>query len=160
MKRLLCISIILFVFTFMTKVQSTNNYTEPVLTGETAHRIAAEAFDEANRKGFFITVTVVDKSGQILSVIRHHNAGVHTLQASYKKAYTACSQKRETGEIRKGIMEGKIPEDIRFLDSNFSVMDGGIPIIIEGIVVGGIGVGGAHGNNDTEIARTAIEKQL
>lgn len=78
MKRLLCISIILFVFTFMTKVQSTNNYTEPVLTG----------------------------------------------------------------------------------DSNFSVMDGGIPIIIEGIVVGGIGVGGAHGNNDTEIARTAIEKQL
>lgn len=78
MKRLLCISIILFVFTFMTKAQSTNNYTEPVLTG----------------------------------------------------------------------------------DSNFSVMDGGIPIIIEGIVVGGIGVGGAHGNNDTEIARTAIEKQL
>ena len=78
MKRLLCISIILFVFTFMTKVQSTNNYTEPVLTG----------------------------------------------------------------------------------DSNFSVMDGGIPIIIEGIVVGGIGVGGAHGNNDTEIAKTAIEKQL
>lgn len=57
-------------------------------------------------------------------------------------------------------MEGKIPEDIRFLDSYFSVMDGGIPIIIEGIVVGGIGVGGAHGNNDTEIARTAIEKQL
>lgn len=45
-------------------------------------------------------------------------------------------------------------------DSNFSVMDGGIPIIIEGIVVGGIGVGGSHGNNDTEIARTAIEKQL
>ena len=34
MKRLLCISIILFVFTFMTKVQSTNNYTEPVLTGD------------------------------------------------------------------------------------------------------------------------------
>ena len=101
MKRLLCISIILFVFTFMTKAQSTNNYTEPVLTGETAHRIAAEAFDEANRKGFFITVTVVDKSGQILSVIRHHNAGVHTLQASYKKAYTACSQKKGNGRNKE-----------------------------------------------------------
>ncbi|MDY3070210.1 MAG: heme-binding protein [Parabacteroides sp.] len=160
MRRFLFTSFILFIYIFMSYAQSTNICKEPVLSGETASRIATKAFDEANRRGFFITVTVVDKSGQILSVIRHHNAGVHTLQASYKKAYTACSQKRETGEIRKGIIEGSIPEDIRFLDNNFSVMDGGVPITIEGIVVGGIGVGGAHGNEDTEIAKTAIDKLL
>lgn len=131
-------------------------YREPVLTGEMAQHIAQKAFEEAKRKGAFITVTVVDKSGQILSVIRDHHAGVHTLSASYKKAYTACSQKRETAEIMQGIKNGSIPEDIRFLDKNFTVMEGGIPIFIDNIVVGGIGVGGAHGKEDSHIARSGI----
>lgn len=39
-------------------------------------------------------------------------------------------------------------------------MDGGVPIIINGIVVGGIGVGGAHGSEDSRIAKTGITKGL
>ena len=144
----------------MLSAQSKEVYMEPVLTGETALRIAQEAFEEANRSGHCITVTVVDKSGQTLSVIRHHNAGVHTIQASYKKAYPAGSQTRETGEILKRIQNGTIPDDIRHLDNNFSAMEGGVPIIINGIVVGGIGVGGAHGSEDSRIAKTGICKGL
>ena len=67
---------------------------EPVLTGKMAAKIAQEAFAQAERDGLFITVTIVDKSGQTLAVLRHHNAGVHTVRASYKKAYTANSQKK------------------------------------------------------------------
>lgn len=160
MKKTLFVALILMICSTMASAQSAGIYKEPVLTGEAALRIAREAFAAAKEKGYFITVTVVDRSGQTLSVIRHHNAGVHTLQASYKKAYTACSQKRETGIIRKGIAEGSIPEDIRLLDDNFTVMDGGVPILVEGVVVGGIGVGGAHGNEDTAIAKIAIEKGL
>ena len=105
----------------------TNSPLEPVLTGKMAAKIVQAAFDEEEKDGIFITVTVVDKSGQTLGVLRHHNAGVHTLRASYKKAYTACSQKRETAEIARGIKEGTIPEDVRYLDENMLVMDGGIP---------------------------------
>lgn len=65
--------------------------------------------------------------------------------------------KRTTLEIFTGIKEGKIPEDIRYLDENFSVMEGGIPIKINETIVGGIGVGGAHGNEDTKIAMKALE---
>lgn len=54
----------------------------------------------------------------------------------------------------------KIPEDIRSLDSNFTVMEGGVPIVIEGVVVGGIGVGGAHGNEDTKLAYKGIAAVL
>lgn len=140
----------------MSKAQ-TNIILEPVLSGSMAANIAQTAFDVAEKDGLFITVTVVDKSGQILSVLRHHSAGVHTLSASYKKAYTACSQKRETAVIGAGIKNGTIPEDIRFLDENISVMDGGIPILINGIVVGAIGVGGAHGNEDVRIAKAGIK---
>ena len=130
---------------------------EPILTGEMAAKIVQAAFAQAEKDGLYITVTVVDKSGQTLAVIRHHDAGVHTIRASYKKAYTACSQKRETAEIAKGIKEGSIPEDVRFLDENILIMDGGIPISIKGRVVGGIGVGGAHGSEDVRIAKAGLK---
>lgn len=99
---------------------------------------------------------IVDKSGQILAVLRDDKAGVHTLNASYKKAYTATSQKRETVVIFKGVKEGKIPEDIRYLDDKFSIMPGGVLIFIDGVVVGGIGVGGAHLDEDVKIAKAGI----
>lgn len=130
---------------------------EPVLTGEMAGRMVQAAFSQAEADGLFVTVTVVDRSGQTLAVQRHHNAGVHTVRASYKKAYTACSQKRDTAEIAKGVKDGTIPEDVRFLDENILIMDGGIPVFIKGQVVGGIGVGGAHGNEDVRIARAGLK---
>lgn len=129
---------------------------EPILTGSMATKIALSAFEQAEKDGLFITVTVVDKSGQTLAVLRHHNAGVHTLRASYKKAYTANSQKRATAEIAQGIKAGTIPEDVRFLDENFLIMDGGLPIFINEKVVGGIGVGGAHGSEDNRIAQAGL----
>lgn len=148
--------ILLIFITTMTYAQK-EIVQEPVLTGEMAAKIVQRAFTQAVKDEVYVTVTVVDRSGQTLAVLRHHNAGVHTLRASYKKAYTACSQKRETSEIAKGISEGKIPEDVRFLDENILIMDGGIPIFINGKVVGGIGVGGAHGSEDIRIAKAGLE---
>lgn len=151
--RKVLIILSLFIAT-MTNAQKTT--VEPVLTGKMASKIVEKAFAEAEENGWYVTITVVDKSGQTLAVLRHHNAGVHTIRASYKKAYTACSQKRETAEIAKGIKDGTIPEDVRFLDGNILIMDGGVPIFIDGKIVGGIGVGGAHGNKDVDIAKAGI----
>ncbi|PST45211.1 glcG protein [Riemerella anatipestifer] len=154
----IAIHISLFVSLLMNiplQAQSKTLY-EPVLTGDAAMKIAQKAFDEANKSGHHISVTVVDQSGQTLAVLRHHNAGVHTLRASYKKAFTANSQKRETAEIAQGIKNGTIPEDIRYLDENILILDGGVPIYIDGKVVGGIGVGGAHGSEDVRIAKAGI----
>lgn len=134
-----------------------NTYLEPILTSELVEKIMKAATDEAKTNGFTVTVTIVDRSGQTLAVHRDHMAGVHTLRASYKKAYTATSQKRETAEIAKGIKDGTIPEDIRFLDENVLMMAGGIPIKIGNTVVGGIGVGGAHGDEDVKIAKAGLK---
>ena len=150
-------SILILLILFTTMSQAQEEYLlEPVLTAKMAAKILQSAFEQAEKDKLFVTITIVDKSGQILAVQRHHNAGVHTLRASYKKAYTANSQKRETAEIAKGIKDGTIPEDVRYLDENILVMDGGIPIFINGKVVGGIGVGGAHGSEDVRIARTGL----
>lgn len=154
MKKKTILILILFI-TVMANAQEKIT-TEPILTGESARKIVQRAFEQAEKDNLFVTITVVDKSGQTLAVLRHHNAGVHTIRASYKKAYTASSQKRETAEIAKGLKNGSIPEDFRFLDENILAMDGGIPIYINGKVVGGIGVGGAHGDEDVRIAKAGL----
>ena len=146
------------IFTTMTTTFAQNDIVlEPVLKGNMAAKIVQAASAQAEKDGMFVTVTVVDKSSQTLAVYRHHNAGVHTIRASYKKAYTANSQKRETAEIAKGIKEGTIPEDVRFLDENILILVGGVPIYINGKVVGGIGVGGAHDSEDTRIAKAGLK---
>lgn len=89
-------------------------------------------------------------------MLRDEKAGAHTLNASYKKAYTANSQKRETAVIFQGVKEGKIPEDIRYLDDKFSIMPSGVPIEVDGIVIGGIGVGDAHLEEDVKIAKAGL----
>lgn len=135
-----------------------DNYqsTASLLTGEMAQRMVNAAFMEAQKDDLCVSVTIVDRSGQTLAFLRDHRAGVHTIRSSYKKAYTANSQKRETAVIAQGIKNGDIPGDIRYLDENFLIMDGGIPIFIDGIVVGGIGVGGAHGSEDVQIAKAGL----
>lgn len=139
----------------MAYAQERSNY-GPILTADMAQEMIKAASNEAKKEKLTVTITIVDRSGQTLAVLRDHNAGVHTIRASYKKAYTANSQKRETAEIAKGVKDGTIPEDIRFLDENILIMDGGIPIFIDNIVVGGIGVGGAHGSEDVRIAKAGI----
>ena len=129
----------------------------PLLTGDMAQKIVNAAAIEANKNQFKVSITVVDRSGQTLAVLRDHEAGVHTIRASYKKAYTANSQKRETAVIAQGVKDGSIPPDIRYLDENILILDGGVPIYIDGIVVGGIGVGGAHGSQDVQVAKAGLK---
>ena len=102
---------LLIIFTFFTSMTYAQDdiVQEPVLTGAMAQKMVQAAFAQAEKDGLFVTITVVDKSGQTLAVLRHHNAGVHTIRASYKKAYTANSQKRETAEIGLGVKNGTIP---------------------------------------------------
>lgn len=136
---------------------SNDKATVPLLTGDMAQKIVNAAAVEAQKNQFMVSITVVDRSGQTLAVLRDHRAGVHTIRASYKKAYTANSQKRETAAIAQGVKDGTIPADIRYLDENILILDGGVPIYIDGIVVGGIGVGGAHGSEDVQIAKAGLK---
>ena len=136
---------------------SSEKVTVPLLTVDMAQKIVNAAALEAQNNHFMVTITVVDRSGQTLAVLRDHRAGVHTIRASYKKAYTANSQKKETADIAKGVVDGTVPADIIYLDENILILDGGVPIYIDGIVVGGIGVGGAHGSEDVQIAKAGLK---
>ena len=75
----------------------------PILTAEMAMKIALAAYHKANIDGKTVTLTVVDRSGQTMAVLRHEKSGVHNLEASYKKAYTANSFKQATHVLKKAV---------------------------------------------------------
>lgn len=152
MKKFLMMLMILFSFNVFAEVKK-----QEVLTGNQVLTMLNAAFNEAKENKFNVTITVVDKSGRVLGVIKSEDAPVHTIEASFKKAYTSASLRRETAAVYKGIKEGKIPEELKTLDSNFTVLEGGLPIVINGVVVGGIGVGGAQSYQDAQVARKALE---
>ena len=131
--------------------------TIPVLTGDMAQNAITAAALEAQKIKANVSITVVDASGQTRAVLRDHRAGVHTVRASYKKAYTANSMKRETAAVSKAIASGSAPSDLRYLDENILMLDGGVPISINGVVVGGIGVGGGSGSQDVQIAKAGLK---
>lgn len=119
--------------------------------------LAEEVLRLAQEGGYQVSCTVVDASGVILLQVRDTFAGPHTLVASGRKAFTALSQKRPTGEIQQGIEQRKIPREILSLDERLTSMPGGLPIVDEeGHLLGGIGVGGAHGEEDVRLASGAL----
>jgi len=95
------------------------------------------------KKGYKVSAAVVDRSGVIQSQMRGDGAGVHTIDSSRRKAYTAASMGRPTQKFAE--LVGKHPDlhALGGMNNSILLLGGGFPIRIDGQIVGGLGVGGA-----------------
>jgi uncharacterized protein GlcG (DUF336 family) len=118
---------------------------EATLPVAMASKAAAAALEKCKQDGYRVTVTVVDRAGGVKAVLRGDGAGPHTTSSSRKKAYTAASLRRPTGELAELVAKTPALEGLRDMDHNILILGGGLPIELNGEVVGGIGVGGAPG---------------
>jgi len=118
---------------------------ESVLPLVMANKAVQAAVDACKKDGYKVSVSVVDRGGELRAMGRADGAGPHTIDSSRKKAYTASSLRRPTSELADLI--GKVPtlQSLRDMNENVLILGGGLPIEIGGEVVGGIGVGGAPG---------------
>lgn len=129
-----------------------------ILPLELAIQAGKAALDQCERDGHRISVTVVNASGVRIAVLRHDGAGPHTLDSSFKKAYTSASMGRSTLELTE--LLGKVPriEGLRDMNDSILILGGGLPIRFDGQLVGGIGVGGAPGDKlDENCARAGLK---
>lgn len=108
-------------------------------------------------EGWTVSAAIVDVSGVLQGLLRMDRAGPHTVEASTMKAYGAASFRRSTADLQKMT---KPPEGgawgLQFIrGALFS--RGGLPLVVDREVVGGIGVGGAPGGDkDEACARAGI----
>ena len=112
-----------------------------------ATQAATAAMEKCKADGYRVSVAVVGRSGRVKALLRGDGAGPHTLNSSRKKAYTAASMRRPTSEFAQLITQMPAIEGLRDMDPDILILGGGLPIIMGGDVVGGIGVGGAPGGH-------------
>jgi uncharacterized protein GlcG (DUF336 family) len=123
----------------------------------TAQRIIEVAFGEAESLGILVAVCVVDESGLVKAFARMDGAALMNIQSSLDKAYTAAGL---------GIPTHKwypmIKDDPALLHGVVGAIDrlvifgGGVPIKVEGHLVGAVGVGGGSHDQDRQVAEAGI----
>ena len=118
---------------------------EAMLPVAMAAKAAQAALEKCKTDGYKVTATVVDRMGVVRALLRGDGAGPHTVDSSSKKAYTAASLRRPTSELAELIAKVPTLQALRDMNDRVLILGGGLPIEINGEVVGGIGVGGAPG---------------
>lgn len=142
----------------LTAVCSTSVYAGSGLGSEAAAKATAEAVAECHAQGYQVSAAVVDRSGVLLSLLRHPLAGPHTVDSSSRKAYTSASLKEPSGKLA-GLVAAK-PElqGLHHMNESILLLGGGLPIFKEDKLVGAIGVGGAPGAHlDEGCAKAGIK---
>jgi len=109
-----------------------------------ASEAATAAMIFCKEKGFAVSVAVVDKAGQLKTVVRADGAGPHTIDASRRKAFTSASARTNTSTMLENVQKNPGAAYLPLIDG-FLIVGGGIPIRVADEVIGAIGVGGAPG---------------
>lgn len=133
----------------MTKIGDTKQIT---LAGAKAMGEAAIA--EAEKNGWGVAVAVVDAGGNPLYLARMENAPVASYRGASSKAWTAATFARPTKMLDDGIAGGRT-QLLAFGDA--LPIQGGLPVKIGDMTIGGIGVGGATAAEDEQCAQAGID---
>ena len=134
-----------------------NTFTKKSITSLLAQQMIDAAIKKAQEIGFSIAITIVDESGNLKAFSRMDNAPLISIDASRKKAVTAVGFGFPTGDAWYNFIK-----DDAILNAgahnlkDFILLGGGSPIIIDGVIVGAIGVSGGHYKQDEECVKNAL----
>jgi glc operon protein GlcG len=127
--------------------------TKPFLTLEDARRIAIAAEAEATRNQWAVSIAIVDDGGHLLWLQRLDGAAPISAQIAPAKAQTAAVGRRESKVYEDMINGGRTS----FLSAPMSgLLEGGVPIVVDGQCLGAVGVSGVKSNEDAQVARAGI----
>ncbi|BCN37646.1 hypothetical protein ALDI51_09650 [Alicycliphilus denitrificans] len=117
-----------------------------------ARSVVAAANAEAGRNGWAISVAVVDNAGELVAFEKHDAAIGISPAVAIGKARTAALLQAPSKQFEDFVNAGR-PS---FLSTpGATALEGGIPIVVDGRVIGAVGVSGAHGANDSQVATAA-----
>jgi uncharacterized protein GlcG (DUF336 family) len=124
--------------------------TKRTLTLDAARKVAAAAEAEARKNNWNVAIAVVDDGGQMVLFHRLDGAKLVAIDIALRKARTAVFFQQETKgleeEVTKGGRTALLPID------GFMPLEGGVPLVVDGQVVGAVGVSGVTGAQDAQCA--------
>jgi glc operon protein GlcG len=116
-----------------------------------AQTVLQAAKDGAQQRNAPSAIAVVDPAGDLLAFLRMDGVRPASVDLAIEKARTAARLRRPTEEIEDSINQGRTA----FVTANIPALRGGVPIHVNGEVVGAVGVAGLSKETDTGIANTA-----
>ena len=128
---------------------------------EAAH-MAAAAIRRAEEIKVLETVCIADDGGYPIVLERMDRARITGPQIAWNKAFTAAGHKRSTHLFNQAPNGPALPGNEAFgiqlsFEGRFAVFVGGFPIVVDGEVVGGIGLSGGNGEQDTACGLAALQ---
>jgi uncharacterized protein GlcG (DUF336 family) len=126
---------------------------------DTSKRIAAAALDEARRNGWTMAVAIVDAAGDLVYFEKMDDTQTGSVTVSQSKARSAARFKRPTKAFQDALTG--TPDGLRILGIEGAVpVEGGLPIVIGGKIVGAIGVSGGTSQQDGQCAQGGVNVLL
>ena len=126
---------------------------KPCLTAADARAIALAAEAEALSHGWAVSIAVVDDGGHLWWLQRLDGAPPISSQIAPAKARTAALGRRDSGVYEEMINQGRVS----FLSAPLQgMLEGAVPIVVDGHCVGAVGVSGVKSSEDAQIARAGI----
>ncbi len=135
--------------------QSPPNYGTPIsLAMAKQVMLAAEA--EAARNAWPMVIAIVDSTGHLVMLQRMEQAQYGSIAIAQLKAETAVNFRRPTKVFEDAIAAGG--QGVRIVSMpNVLALEGGLPILVDGKVVGAIGVSGMQSGQDAQVARAGLD---
>jgi glc operon protein GlcG len=121
---------------------------------EDVKRIAAAAEALAQQKGWAVTIAIVDAGGHLLSLQRLDGASPSSALFAPAKAHTAALGRRESKVYEDMVNGGR--QSFLSVPGMHGLLEGGVPILVDGQCVGAVGVSGVKSSEDAEIAKAGI----
>jgi uncharacterized protein GlcG (DUF336 family) len=115
---------------------------------ETALTIATTAIATCRAQGYRVSATVVGRAGEIIVQLRGDNTGPHTVENSFRKAYTARTFRIPSGEMAQRVKDNPTLGLIHL--TNVIANQGALPIKVGDDVTGAAGASGAPGGEKDE----------
>lgn len=130
-----------------------------------AERILAAAKQNAAEKGWKMNIAVVDDGGHLLAFARMDGARPVSATTSITKAVAAATSRQETGPAPVGgepdvLLSLSLQNAAAASGGKITTLKGGVPIIVDGQIIGAVGVGGGSGEQDAQVAKVGIQSLL
>ena len=125
------------------------------ITLDQAKKVMAGAEAEAKKNGWPVVIVILDSGGNLVMLQRLDNAQWGSVDIAKEKARSAVALRRPTKVFQDLIAQGGA--NLRLLNIGYSVLEGGIPIIADGKVIGSIGVSGVTSQQDAQTAQAGID---
>jgi glc operon protein GlcG len=128
----------------------------PAITLKQAKDVVSGAEAEAQKNNWPVVIAIVDTGGNLIMLQRLDNAQFGSVEVARQKAWSAAAFRRPTKVFQDAIASGGA--NLRLLSlPGASPLEGGLPLVVDGQIIGAIGVSGVMSEQDAQIAQAGVD---